>query len=616
MKKFNILVLIISLLFCICFTQSAFAKKTNANSEKSDAAHGDLFPLDSQPQVMSIFDYNLSPQSNQIMEAAAEKTNDFSTEDGVARSLELTSENVDFYPETSQYVAKGNAVLVIPEEQVQLSANEIIVDQRNYEIIGIGNVKIVKNGADCYGDYIRLNTKKESSFFKNPILYYSEITINADKATMLANETIAKDGSAIIEKDSSMILSTSEFGGVLTDRFFDPKRQFDSTKNNYKVVAKKILVKREQDKNTITFKSASIYRGKYKIGYSPSFTMAADKDVNYIETTFPEFGNRSRIGTYVAPSIVMGLPNASTFKAGPLFSLNTDMKFGIGAFARLNTPKSQSNFMYSSATGNFLVDASYRFTDDLSLNFVGNDYMDTGWMGGQMPNYGIELAYDKKANVPQANVWIRNRLSAGFFDDNRDYGRNTLKTMRYKWQAEAYNAKPLLNWEKYLMLGYAYQHDFSLYQTGERTGVLRAGPRIYSDLGRLLWEVTYFAGGQYSESPFIFDRYRYGKNNVRFRGQYYINKYLSLAYYASANIGGRDYEDRWLTENQFIASVGTEDLKLRIGFDTVRNSSVVGFDMLLGSNKALVEFDEMKVVDFDARAKEKKDKKTKKKTRL
>ena len=44
---------------------------------------------------------------------------------------------------------------------------------------------------------------------------------------------------AIIEKDSSMILSTSEFGGVFTDRFFDPKRQFDSTKYNYKVVAKK-----------------------------------------------------------------------------------------------------------------------------------------------------------------------------------------------------------------------------------------------------------------------------------------------------------------------------------------------------------------------------------------
>ena len=130
-------------------------------------------------------------------------------------------------------------------------------------------------------------------------------------------------------------------------------------------------------------------------------------------------------------------------------------------------------------------------------------------------------------------------------------------------------------------------------------------------------ELTYFAAGQYEESPYIFDRYRYGKNNVRFRGQYYINKYLSLGYYASVNIGEKDYNNNWLTENQIIAAVGLEDLKLRFGFDTVRNSTVVGLDMLLGSNKALLEFDEMKITDIDtALTKEKKKKRNKKKTNL
>ncbi len=625
MKRFNKIFLVICLISSFFLGNVSFSKdientqeiNTKTDLPKSSVKEDYRFPLDDKPQVLSIFDYNENSVSNQIRETTVEKTDTVEYDEAfVSRDLELSSETVDFYPETSQYVAKGNAILLIPQENMQMKANEIIIDQRSYEIIGIGNVKIVKDGADYYGDYIRINTKKESSFFKNPILYFAEITINSDSATMYANETIAKEGSAIIEKNANMVLSTSQFGSVLADRFFDPNKQFDSTKNNYKIIAKKILVKRAEDRTDITLKSAKIYRGKHLVGYSPSFTFATDKDVNYIETSFPEFGNRSRIGTYVAPSLVMGLPNASTLKAGPLMSLNTDMDFGIGAFARLNTPKSQSNFMYSSATGNFLVDASYKFTDNLRLNFVGNDYIDTGWMGGQMPNYGVELVHEKFATIEQANLWLRNRVSAGLFDDNRDYGSNTLTTARYKWQVEGYNSKPLLNWEKYLMLGYAYQHDLTLYQTGERAGVLRAGPRIYSDLGRLLWEVTYFAAGQYEESPFIFDRYRYGKNNVRFRGQYYINKYLSIAYYASANLSGRDYEDNWLTENQFIASVGTEDLKLRIGFDTVRNSSVVGFDMLLGSNKALVEFDEMKVVDFDARAKEKSDKKEKKKTKL
>jgi len=239
-------------------------------------------------------------------------------------------------------------------------------------------------------------------------------------------------------------------------------------------------------------------------------------------------------------------------------------------------------------------------------------------MGGQMPKWGTELVYNKTSKIPQANLRWRNRLSMGLFDENKDYRkRSDLTTLRYKWQAEATNLKPLLNWEKYLMLGYAYQHDFSLYQTGERTGVVRGGPRIYSDLGRMFLELTYFAAGQYERSPFYFDRYRYGKSNLRFRGQYYINKYMSIGYYASANLDGKDYRDEWLTENQFVASVGTEDLKVRVGFDAVRHSTTVGLDMLLGSSKAVVEFDEMKIVDYDKKSTKKGKKKLKKqKTKL
>ena len=486
--------------------------------------------------------------------------------------------------------------------------NEIVLDQKNYEIIGIGNVRILKDGAEYFGDYIRINTKKESSFFTQPILYYTEITVEADTATMHTDETLAKEGSALIEKKKNIILSTCQIGEVIPERFFNPKREFDSDSNKYKVVAKKIEAKRVDDRTDITIKDAKIYRGGKYITHTPIFTISADKDVNYIETMVPEIGTKPRIGTYIAPSIVLGLPNASALKAGPLLGINGS-DFGVGAFARLSTPKSKTNLFYASTTGNFVINSKYNFTDDFSLNFVGNDYIDNGWMGGQLPNYGVELAYDKRSYIPQANTTIRNRLAAGLYDDNKDYGSDSLTTVRYTWQVDAQNARPLLNWEKYIMLGYSYQHAFNLYQTGDTNGVIRIGPRIYTDLGRLTAEATYFMGGEYGESPFWFDRYRYGKNNVRLKGQYYVNKFLSLGYHASINIGDRDYEDNWLTENQFIVAVGPEDLKLKLGFDTVRNTTVVGFDMLLGSNKTVVEFDEMKIKDLDTHVSKKKNKK-------
>lgn len=613
MKKINILFLglILSLLV---FSKNALSYSIFEDEPMTEMQEDEQyeFPLDNQPT--NIFNKNENSLLNEIKESTVEYT-----EENATAKMGLTSETVDFYPETSQYVAKGNARVIVPEERLQMDANEIIIDQRNHELIGIGNVKIVKSGQEYFGDYIRINTKKESSFFSNPILFYSEITIDAKSAVVHANETIAKEGVAAIEKNANMLISTTRFGQMIPGKLFDKDKVFEEGKHDYKIVAKKLIVKREDQTNKITIKNATIYRGKHKIAYSPNFTLATDKDVNYLETTVPEIGSEKRIGRYVAPAWVFGLPNASTLKAGPLLAYkHSDV--GLGAFARLNTPKSKTEFMYSSVTDNMLIDTKYDLADNWRINFTHNEHIDTGWMGGQLPNYGVELVHNKVVNVPQANLRWRNRFSVGLFDENEDYKRRyDLTTVRYMWQAEASNRKPLLNWEKYLMLGYAYQHAFSLYQTGERTGVVRFGPRIYSDLGRLYLELTYFASGQYNQSPFIFDRYRYGKNNVRFRGQYYINKYLSVGYYASANIDGRDYNDDWLTENQFVASVGTEDLKLRFGYDTIRQSSVVGLDMLLGSNKALVEFDEMKVVDFDKSSKnkdKKKDKKKKVKTRL
>lgn len=575
------------------FWKSKSEKQEEQKTEQTQEQSGRLFDLNK-----SLAPFSMSVMSGQQNQPAMPPIQASVETDENADELELKSETVDFYPETRQYIAKGNAELVIKNQKTRLSANEIIVDQKNYSIVGIGNVKIIKEDDEYYGDYIKIDTKKESSFLTRPIFYFDEMTVIAKTASMYASDTFLKDGDAIINKKAMILVKTSGFGGVDPTRFFDKKKLKEGSGDKYRIVAKKITVKREKEKNSIHLQGANVYLGKVKIAYAPNMIIEADKDVNYVETTVPEMGNRSKIGTFIAPSAVIGLPGAGTLKAGPLLALK-DSQFGVGAFARISTPNNRLEAIYSGATGNLLLNGHYKITDDIYLDYVVNDYIDSGWMGGMMPYYGVELAYEKERPIPQANTWIKNKLSAGFFKDTHDFGNDPHGTIRYRWLAEAVNMEPLFGWKNYLMLGYRYQHDVSLYQTGDFVGVARVGPRLYSDLGRLFLEVNYFAAGQYGESPFIFDRYRYGKNNVTFRGQLYLNKYLSLGYYGSSNLSGRDYEDNWLSENQFIVAVGTDDIKLRLGFDTVRSTTTVGLDMLLGSNKTLVEFDEMKVQDFD-----------------
>ncbi len=600
-KKFLICFMVASIVntgfFSHAYAKKFWKFKTEKRQEQSSETKNDsrnkLFDLNRslEPFSMSIMSDQQKEPSLPPIQAVVENDNE------AADELELKSETVDFYPETRQYIAKGNSELIIKNQKVRLSANEIIIDQKNYSIIGIGNVKIIKGTDEYFGDYIKIDTKKESSFLTRPIFYFDEMTVIAKTASMYASNTFLKDGDAIVNKKALMLVQTTGFGGVESSRFFDVKKFKEGTNDKYRIVAKKIIVKREKEKSSIHLTGVNIYLGKVKIAYAPHLIIEADKDVKYVETTVPELGNKGKLGNFIAPSVVLGLPGATTLKAGPLLTLK-DSAFGIGAFARLSNPRGRFESYYSGSTNKFVLNGRYKLADNVYLHYVLNDYIDGGWMGGAMPYYGLELAYDKDTSIPQANTWIRNKVSAGFFKDNEDYEVQH-STARYRWLADATNLDPLFGWKNYLMFGYRYQHDLSLYQTGDLVGVARIGPRIYSDLGRLFLEANYFASGEYGESPFIFDRYRYGKNNVTVRGQWYVNKFLSLGYYGSLNLSGRDYDDNWLSENQFICAIGSDDIKLRFGFDTIRNSTTVGLDLLLGSNKTLVEFDEMKVQDFD-----------------
>ena len=71
--------------------------------------------------------------------------------------------------------------------------------------------------------------------------------------------------------------------------------------------------------------------------------------------------------------------------------------------------------MYSTASKEWVVDARYDITDNLKLRVAKNDWLSNGWMGGNMPDYGGEIVYEKGTKIPQANAYVKNFLSAGVY---------------------------------------------------------------------------------------------------------------------------------------------------------------------------------------------------------
>ncbi|MFA6990068.1 MAG: hypothetical protein WC197_08375, partial [Candidatus Gastranaerophilaceae bacterium] len=207
---------------------------------------------------------------------------------------------------------------------------------------------------------------------------------------------------------------------------------------------------------------------------------------------------------------------------------------------------------------------------------------------------GADLVYQKTSDLKDLGLLYNNRLSAGYAQDYE----SRWGTGRYKWQGGLVNKAPLWHYKDYATLRTESQYDVTLYGNGVTTGVFKIGPRIDSEIGPFNFYTIYFVGGVHGESPMAFDKYVYGKSTLIFRGEYYVNKYLSVAYLTYLNMA-KDYDNRLLAENQIFASVGPEDVKLKLGFDTIRKRSIVGVDMLVGTDRTAFEFDKLNVINPD-----------------
>ncbi len=160
-----------------------------------------------------------------------------------------------------------------------------------------------------------------------------------------------------------------------------------------------------------------------------------------------------------------------------------------------------------------------------------------------------------------------------------------------------YNNKALVNLGKHAALGASSQFDIAVYGTGDTYGVVRAGPVLSTGVGPFNAWIAYYQGGIYGDTPFLTDKFYYGKTNVTLNSSYKINKYLSLEYFTSLNLSKDNYDQKLLAENRIYCWIGPDDLKFRIGYDTKRKSTRFDFNMLLGSDRSAIEFDKLKVTE-------------------
>ena len=139
----------------------------------------------------------------------------------------------------------------------------------------------------------------------------------------------------------------------------------------------------------------------------------------------------------------------------------------------------------------------------------------------------------------------------------------------------------------------------TVYGSGETQGIIRIGPYVTTKLR--FWEssIGYMIGGIHGDSPFMFDKYRYGKQTVLLNEQIHFGDKFALGYRANITPMKDNIDDKLLTESRFYAIFGPQDLKLVLSYDFVRDIAHFEFMFLLGTDSSRINFEKLITKNID-----------------
>ncbi|MGD9579996.1 MAG: LptA/OstA family protein, partial [Vampirovibrionia bacterium] len=490
-----------------------------------------------------------------------------------AVEVKVDSDKLEYVQEEDKFVATGSAKVIVSDQDAELTAKKITYYQKDEYITAEGDVKLVKKGKEVIGDFARINLNEKSALINNPHTTIQQVKMTAKEANLYPEYIELSDGKAILEQDSiDLTLSAGQYKpeeikeempGFETVIPSDPNK----TKNNYKIVAKEIVLDRSKKTNNLTVYNAKVYIGKFKLASIPKMSLTIGEQAQVVEAMMPEVGfNKNIAGVYFGPSLTLDLPKDSTLRISPIFSAaGREHVVGGGGILRFSSPFNKTNVAYTSTANRLVVDGQQKiFGETTKIKYNINDYPDKGFMGTGFyrPLYLVELVDERKvATVLNHN--ISTRLSGGVARDV-DYG---IATSRLQAQADIISNKPILQFKDIVRLRLQGQVNFAFYGTGDTYTVLRGGPRVDWKLWRLNLTTAYFQAGIWGNTPFIFDEYIRGKYNLVLAGDFKLCKYLSVGNIRSLNLGKDGAEPRFSTGNQFYARVGPEDFKFRVGYD-------------------------------------------------
>ena len=532
--------------------------------------------------------------------------------------IEFSADYMEYFPERYEVEAIGNANITFTKEHTVLSANKIIYNYDRNILKANENVVLISKDTVTEGDFIRIDLSKPDGWIENPVTKTEDIKLDAKEAFIYSDRIEEYEGVAKILKNETLAFRANSFaayvdqGGILSNK----NNQITPENSGvYSIKAKTIYIDSKKDHDIITIKNADLYLKKYKIASVPSAKIVSNKKNTVVESNIPEIGSLNMLGMHAGPSVVLNVPGGSTLKLSPIITYSKD-KIGVGGIARYRNAYNMTEVAYGTSRDELLVRGRQRLAPGLLLNYSRYTNQSEWFLGYRRPKYSANLTYSRRDFVKDLGLHFSQMYSAGMFVDDvpgADFGD---AEGRFRWMTQMF--KPFYSYRNEegnigVNIGLAAQTSASIYTTGDVHGLFRIGPALNTKVGPWEQSIMYLQAAIAGQSPFEFDRYRYGRSNLIFIESLKICKYISIGYLGSLAMNRDVRSDDLFQENRFLVSIGPDYAKLTIGYDAFRQNTMLLLSMLVGTQDSEVKFNKTVIENPQTIGKTVKKKKTKKK---
>lgn len=541
----------------------------------------------------------------------------------------LDCDTMEYFADKTELHADGHVVMFFPKNNSTIKADRVVYNQTSNLIKAYDNVVLISDGKEIFGDYMLVDLNEENSFMESPSTDVFEIRSRAKKGYMYGDKIIQEQGSMYVTKKMPIHLKSEMFGPDLDamyvanqDKSFYKK---DSHGDKFKIRTDDLIINSKPEHDTITLKHAEIYFNEKKVGTIPSITIHTNKAQDYVEANYPEIGTLTNMGMYAGPGFVFDTPGGTTLKLLPIVNYDAG-QFGFGGIAKFKSATNKTDFGYGSVNNLPLIRGKQRLDDNLYIQYGANSYMDDWFLGFRMPKYMGEVVYEDlfmNDDFLGKNLHMdfKHRISAAFIQDNEVGSGNVNKlgseggvgTMRLRYMTELSQTVFSHNSERFVTSAWAkevkdkdsilstkldmvFEGSAAVYGTGDTQMIARFGPRLHTQYKYWMQDLGYFLSGYSDQTPLVaFDKFMYGRSNAYIRESLRVSKYLTVSWFGSLNLSNDSWDGKMIQENGFYFSLGPDDIKLNIGYDTVRQQSFVTMALNLDAKGSSVEYKRMEI---------------------